>query len=267
MDDQEYINNPLTTDEVEVHPMTISDDEASADSFEMDEDDDNDWLTIKQPSNQPYEFDLEGKTLEEQTPPTTIIDEEERLPTPTAELLQLHNDFGHIPFSKLQEMAKQGVIPKRLSTCKVPICSACSYAKATKRPWRSRTVRDRESEHQPSRPGVVVSVDQLVSPTPGLIPQMTGFITKKQYKVATVYIDQATSFGYVYRQQSSSAEETLESKVAFKQFASAHGVSIKAYHADYGIFKAKAWVAACEVKVQTLTFAAVEAHHTSGKAE
>ena len=31
----------------------------------------------------------------------------------------------------------------------------------------------------PSKPGEVMSVDQLVSPVPGLIAQMTGFITKQ----------------------------------------------------------------------------------------
>ena len=52
----------------------------------------------------------------------------------------------------------------------------------------------------PSMPGQVVSVDQLVSPVPGLIAQMTGFITKQQYKYATVYIDQFSSFSFVYLQ-------------------------------------------------------------------
>ena len=52
----------------------------------------------------------------------------------------------------------------------------------------------------PSMPGQVVSVDQLVSPVPGLITQMTGFITKQLYKYATVYIDQFSSFSFVYLQ-------------------------------------------------------------------
>ena len=52
----------------------------------------------------------------------------------------------------------------------------------------------------PSKPGQVVSVDQLVSPVLGLIAQMTGFITKQRYKYVTVYIDQFSSFSFVYLQ-------------------------------------------------------------------
>ena len=52
----------------------------------------------------------------------------------------------------------------------------------------------------PSKPGQVVSVDQLVSPVLGLIAQMTGFIAKQRYKYVTVYIDQFSSFSFVYLQ-------------------------------------------------------------------
>ena len=58
----------------------------------------------------------------------------------------------------------------------------------------------------------MVSVDQLVSPVPGLIAQMTGFTTKRRYKYATVYIDQFSGFSFVCLQQTASAQETLQSK-------------------------------------------------------
>jgi hypothetical protein len=91
---------------------------------------------------------------------------------------------------KLQEMAKQGIIPRRLAKCRIPTCSACLYSKATKRPWRGKPrTRGSDNETQPTKPGEIVSVDQLVSPTPGLIAQMTGFLTTKRYRYATVYVD------------------------------------------------------------------------------
>ena len=96
---------------------------------------------------------------------------------------------------------------------------------------------------------------------------MTGFITKQRYRYATVYVDQATGYGFIYLQQSASAKETLESKKAFERAAAAQNVYIKAYHADNGIFKAKEWVEACQNQNQPLTFAAVGAHHQNGKAE
>ena len=119
----------------------------------------------------------------------------------------------------------------------------------------------------PSMPGQVVSVDQLVSPVPGLIAQMTGFITKQRYKYATVYIDQFSSFSFVYLQCTASAQETLQSKQAMERYAQARNITIKAYHADNSIFKAKEWVQACHEARQQLTFAAVGAHHANGKAE
>jgi hypothetical protein len=53
------------------------------------------------------------------------------------------------------------------------------YAKATKRPWRGKQSKQGKNEEipQPRPPGQIVSVDQLVSPTPGLIAQMTGTLT------------------------------------------------------------------------------------------
>ena len=110
----------------------------------------------------------------------------------------------------------------------------------------------------PSTPGQVVSVDQLLSPVPGLIAQMTGFITKQRYKYATVF---------VYLQRTASAQETLQSKQAMERYAQARNITITAYHADYGIFKAKEWVQACHDARQQLKFSAVGAHHANGKAE
>ena len=65
-----------------------------------------------------------------------------------------------------------------------------------------------------------MSVDQMTSPTAGLIAQMAGFLTRKRYKHATVFVDQASGFGYVHLQKSTSAEETLEAKAAFEKTAS-----------------------------------------------
>ena len=42
---------------------------------------------------------------------------------------------------QLQEMAKHNIIPKRLSKCPLPVCSACLYAKATKKPWQGKATK------------------------------------------------------------------------------------------------------------------------------
>ena len=168
------------------------------------------------------DFDLNGPTTpasegeSKASQPTSITniitDEEDRQPSDLAELLMLHHQYGHISMRKLQEMAKQGVIPKRLAKCRVPTCSACLYSKATKRPWRGKESKQGDGQKVPTRPGQMVSVDQLVLAPPGLIAQMTGFLTTKRYNYATVYVDQLTRFGYIHLQKTASAVETIEDK-------------------------------------------------------
>ena len=177
-----------------------------------------------------------------------------------------HYRFQHISFSKLQEMARQGILPRRLAQCKIPTCSACLYGKATKRAWRSKQERQRQ-QYQDLKPGDIISVNQMVSPVPGLIAQMVGFLTKQRYKYATVFVDQASRMGFVYLQKTCSAEETIEAKRAFKKYAMNRGVTVQAYHADNGIFKAKKWMEECYPQKQNLTFAGVNAHHQNSIAE
>ena len=112
-------------------------------------------------------------------------------------------------------------------------------------------------------------MDQLVSPTPGLIAQMTGILTTKTYKYATVYIDQYSKLSYVYLQKTSTVEKTLEGKKAFETYASSHGVKILNYHADNGIFRANEWIKSCQSSdiPQGMTYSGVDAHHTNGIAE
>ena len=84
-----------------------------------------------------------GKGIDQHTPTQTpnVIEfgdeipqhetEEEELLDPQQELLRWHMRLGHLPFGKLQQLATQNVIPKRLSECRVPLCTGCLYGKAT----------------------------------------------------------------------------------------------------------------------------------------
>ena len=208
-------------------------------------------------------FDIDGETLG-----CTVIPDEEDMEkeNTTAELLRLHQKFSHISFKKLQAMGEQGIIPKKFAKCAIPACSACLYAKATRKQWRSKNTRNKV-EKIPKEPGDLVSIDQLKSPTPGFIAQMCGILTVKRYKVATVFVDQASRFSYVHYQRSDTTEETIQVKKAFEKMASINGVQVKNYHTDNGIFKANKWMEHCHESGQGMTFAAVNAHHTNGLAE
>jgi hypothetical protein len=111
----------------------------------------------------------------------------------------------------------------------------------------------------------IVLVDQMVSPILGLVAQITGALTTKRYNYATVYVDQATRLGYVHLQKGAMAEETLEGKKAFEAYARSHGVSIKTYHADNGIFCDKLGTLLATVQVDracTLTMHVVDCRNT-----
>ena len=222
-----------------------------------------------EPDQDSMTFDLDGpSTTSIPEVPDVVPDEEDRVnENLPAMMLKLHQHFGHVSFAKLKKMAQAGTIPKKFARCPAPVCSACMYAKATRRQWRHRNAINRDNVVRPRKPGDVVSVDQLISPTPGLIAQLSGFITKERYKVATIYVDQVSRVGFVNLQRSTSAEETLEGKQAFERWASTHGVHVRAYHADNGIFRANEWVRACHEQRQPLTFASVGAHHQNGLAE
>ena len=196
-----------------------------------------------------------------------VIPNEEEVPieNPTVELLRVHHRLGHLSFAKIQEMARRGELPKRLGSCAVPACTACMYGKATKKPWRVKGTRG--TLDVMTRPGQCVSVDQLISTTPGYIAHLRGTPTRDRYRVATVFVDHYSGIGYVHLQRSTSAADTIEAKERFEAWADTHGVAIMHYHADNGIFADNQFRKAVRDKGQRLTFSGVNAHFQSGMAE
>jgi hypothetical protein len=189
--------------------------------------------------------------------------------SPEDELLRWHQRLSHVSMTRLQRLAKLGILPSRIASCKQPLCQACVFGKLTRRPWRYKTKK--EMVEQPLKivwyAGRSVSVDQLESPIPGLIGQMKGILTKKRYKVATVFVDHFTNLSYVHLQTSTNALETLEAKHEFERFAQSCGVQIRHYHADNGRFAESVWKDDIQKKGQQLTFSGVGAHHQNGRAE
>ncbi len=174
--------------------------------------------------------------------------------------------LGHMPFDRLQQAAKQGILPRRIADCHAPKCPSCLFGKAKRRPWRSRAQAGKIGKTA-TKPGDMVSVDQLIFKIPGLIAQGSGKLTKRRHTVATIFVDHASGLDYVHSQESTSAVDTIVAKEAFERFASRHNVKIKHYHCDNGIFASKKFRAAVEDANQTMTFCAVNAHHQNGVAE
>ena len=95
------------------------------------------------------------------------------------DLLLHHCRMNHLPFPSLIKLAEAGVIPKKLAKLKnrLPVCMSCMFGTAHKRPWRTKGKPGTIRKDDEDAPGKCVSIDQMVSAQPGLIPQMTGFLT------------------------------------------------------------------------------------------
>jgi hypothetical protein len=51
---------------------------------------------------------------------------------------------------KIQEMAKQGALSRRLANCPVLTCTACLYGKAGKKPWRGKQTKSKDTSDRGS---------------------------------------------------------------------------------------------------------------------
>ena len=142
-------------------------------------------------------------------------------------------------------MAKQGLLPERLATFRQPACVACLYGQATKRSWRTNP-NLKLSRKKPKDLRVIVSVEMMHSPVPGLIAQMTGRLTNKRYNYATIYIENSTGYSYVHLQETASSTETIKGKDAFEALCYLHNLHVKRYQADNGTFRANEWQNYCK---------------------
>jgi hypothetical protein len=152
---------------------------------------------------------------EDQSATTTELTLESPKKEDSAKLLRYHFKYGHVPFRRLQEMAQQGTIPPRLGKCPIPPCATCMFGKAHRQPKQSKSKKTITDPEEVKAPRDLVSVDVLVSSTPGLVAQMAGFLTRKWYKYACVFVDHFSDFGYVYMMKEHTANEALDAKLAF----------------------------------------------------
>ena len=207
------------------------------------------------------DFDLsEGPhVIPDDKEPTTI--------DPQDELLRWHYRLGHLSFKRILQMARQSILPKKLLNAKVPICPACQYGKMTRRPWKTKGQAQRSRVKAVTRPGQVVSVDQLESTTVGFVAQLKGRLTLRRYKYTTVFVDQFSRLSFVYLQYRLTSEETVLAKHAFERYTRNRDVSIKHYHADNGRFADNGFINDRRTRGQGLSYCGVNAHFQNGIAE
>ena len=115
-------------------------------------------------------------------------------------MLRMHQNYGPIPFNRLQYMATNGVLPKHLVACTFSISTACLYGKTTKLPRKTNTASFDDR----------VCVNVVVSSTSDLIAQMSGFITRSRYYYALVFVDHHYDFTYVNIIKSKTEDAAVE---------------------------------------------------------
>jgi hypothetical protein len=104
-------------------------------------------------------------------------------------------------------------------------------------------------------------MDTLVLAQPGLVPQMSGFLTNLWIWGTTVFVDHFSDFVYVALMSDLGLDKTLLAKTAFVRHASKGGVTIHSHQADNGRFADSGFQQAIKEASRTIIFCAVGAHH------
>ncbi|KAL7481171.1 hypothetical protein ACHAW6_007756 [Cyclotella cf. meneghiniana] len=120
----------------------------------------------------------------------------------------------------------------------------------TKVPWQTKGNESGKQVFKATRPGQVVSVDQMISTQPGFVAQLKGKLTVQCYKAATIFVDHFSGLCYIHMMTNMSSDETIKAKQAIEQFAANHFVTIGHYHADNGRFADNAFINHCSQRQQ-----------------
>ncbi len=175
-----------------------------------------------------------------------------------------HYRLGHLPFSKLKQLALNGEIPKKLAKAKPPKCAGCLFGAMTKIPWCSRETKASHKVFLATKPEQCIFVDQMTSTEVKFYVQIKGKLTKKRYRCATISVDHYSRLRFVHLQINDSSVKTVASKHAFESFAAENGVKNQHYHCDNGCFSDNAFRQACHEQCQQLTFCGMNTHFQNG---
>jgi len=185
------------------------------------------------------------------------------------EFMAWHSRLGHLSFTKMFSMCEHGQLPRRFLNLRSQklICPSCVFGQCRRRPWRTKGKPGSLRNDKASKAGDRVSIDHLISAQPGLVPRMDGRHTKDRIVGACVFVDDATGYKYTHLQTSIDGEQSVAAKQAFEDHMNQMNVSIKAYHADNGIFAEREFREEVSSSNQSITYCGVGAHHQNGIAE
>jgi hypothetical protein len=140
---------------------------------------------------------------------------------------------------------------------------SCIFGTSQK-PWHTKGSHGSICKESNDAPRKYVSMGQIVSAQPGLIPQMADFLTNFRIWGAAIFVDHFLDYVYVALMHDLTLDETLFAKSSFERHAFDGGVNVKSCQANNGWFANAGFQQAIKEANQTITFCAVGAHHQNG---
>ena len=184
--------------------------------------------------------------------------------------MRWHCRIDHLPFHIIFRLASMGFLPKQLLEYRnnPPLCVACQFSAVHCRPWRMKGKKS-GSIHIPEKtyPGDGVLADKIVSDQPGLIPQISDFLTSQSLWGCTTFVDHVSNYVYVYLMRNFSLSETVLAKNSLEKLMAQSGLTVKHYHTDNIRFDDNGFIDAINQRDQNITFCGVGAHHQNGIVE
>ena len=113
-----------------------------------------------------------------------------------------------------------------------------------------------------------ISIDQYVCLHCGRLTTVYGKTPSAQtYGGGTIFVDHASGYIHVEHQVSLSAADTICSKRNFERIMINHGVLMRRYRADNGVFNSAAFEEEIKRGSQLITYSGVGAQHQNGVAK
>ncbi len=146
---------------------------------------------------------LMRQQLEQISNPQTLDDDQR-------ECMELHYKMNHLPLPALITLAEKEKNDKKFAKLKdcLPTCMSCIFGQAHRKPWQSKGSSGSICKETDNAPEKCVSMDQLVSAQPGLVPQMLGFLTNLRIWGATIFTDHFSDYVYMALMRDLSLDKT-----------------------------------------------------------
>ena len=115
------------------------------------------------------------------------------------DILVWNHNLNRCSFKYLLRLSKRLIITSNINKVrKLPPCVAYLFRKSHKRPWRTKGKHSGGSTRKPSetRPGAMTLIDKMVYDQPGLIHQVTGYLTHSRLWSYTVFLDHYSKYCY-----------------------------------------------------------------------